>query len=129
VGSARRWSREEERVVTTVVGWYAIVVGGLMIGWWAVELRGGALQRPDRSPSEVGLHLLAELLTAGLLVAGGIVLLAGGASSVALIALGMLLYTVIQSPGYFLSRREHPPVVMFGVLAVLTVAALLILTA
>jgi hypothetical protein len=38
--------------------------------------------------------------------------------------LGMLLYTVIVSPGYFLARREFLAVGMFGVLAALTVAAL-----
>ena len=37
--------------------------------------------------------------------------------------LGMLLYTVIASPGYFLARRDLPAVGMFGV-AALTVTAL-----
>jgi len=35
--------------------------------------------------------------------------------------LGMLLYTVIAIPGYFLARRDLPAVGMFGVLAALTV--------
>ena len=42
----------------------------------------------------------------------------------ALVGLGMLLYTVIQSPGYFLARHERAPVVMFAVLALLTIAAI-----
>jgi hypothetical protein len=40
--------------------------------------------------------------------------------------LGMLLYTVIVSPGYFLARRQLPAAGMFGVLAALTVTALAI---
>ena len=36
----------------------------------------------------------------------------------------MLLYTVIQSPGYFVARHERAPVVMFAVLALLTIAAI-----
>ena len=36
----------------------------------------------------------------------------------------MLLYSLIQSPGYFLARHELAPVVMFAVLAVLAVVAI-----
>ena len=77
------------------------------------------------APIEIGLHLTAEFVTAALLVAGGIVVLTGGRTVVLTIALGMLLYTVIQSPGYFLARREWAPVVMFALLGVATVVAIL----
>jgi hypothetical protein len=113
----------------TVVGWYAIVVGLLMTGWWAIDLRAGALDRPDRTRAELRLHLVAEFLTAGLLVVGGTLLLMAGTSGVALVALGMLLYTVIQSPGYFLARGEREPAVMFAVLVVATLAAVGVLLA
>jgi hypothetical protein len=112
-----------------VVGWYAIAVGVLMAGWWAVALRGGALHRPDRSRAELGLHLVAEFLSAALLVIGGGLLLVTGGVGVALVGLGMLLYTVLQSPGYFLGRGEREPVVMFAVLIVTTLAAIGVLLA
>jgi hypothetical protein len=110
----------------TVVAWYAIAVGVAMIGWWAVEVLGGALRRPDRSPGEIGLHVAAEVLTAVGLVAGGVLVLADETASVLLVALGMLLYTVIQSPGYFVARREWAMVVMFAVLAATAVAAIVV---
>jgi hypothetical protein len=115
--------------MTAAVGIYCISVGVLMLGWWAVELRGGVLSRPDRKPAEIGLHLAAELLTAGWLVAAGAALLAAGAGAIPFAAagLGMLLYTVVQSPGYFIARREPAPVAMFVVLVALTVAALAVL--
>jgi hypothetical protein len=112
-----------------VVGWYAVAVGLLMAGWWALALRGGALDRPDRSRTELGLHLAAEFLTAALLVLGGTVLLVADTAGVVLVALGMLLYTVIQSPGYFLARREREPAVMFAVLVVTTLGAIGVLLA
>ena len=111
----------------TAVAWLAIAVGALMSVWWTLDIRAGALHRPDRRPIEIGLHLAAELGTAALLVVGGIVVLTGGRPVVLTVALGMLLYTVIQSPGYFLARREWPPIVMFAVLCVATVAAILVL--
>lgn len=108
----------------TVIGWYAVVVGLLMAGWWTLDLRGGALDRPDRTRAELGLHLAAEFLTAALLVLGGAMLLTTGSAGVALVALGMLLYTVIQSPGYFLARQEREPAVMFAALIVATIIAI-----
>jgi hypothetical protein len=111
----------------TAVGWYAVAVGLLMLGWWTVDLRQGALERPDRSRMELGLHLVAEVATALTLVVGGVLLLIDLAAGVALVGLGMLLYTVIQSPGYFLARGERAPAVLFLVLAGLTLAAIVAL--
>lgn len=108
------------------VGSYCIAVAAFMAVWWGLALRNGALSRPDRSRGEIALHLTAELVTALLLAVGGAVLVRGGARSLALVGLGMLLYTVIQSPGYFLARREWPPVVMFAVLAALTTVAIIV---
>jgi hypothetical protein len=45
------------------------------------------------------------------------------------VGLGMLLYTVIVSPGYFLARRELPAAAMFAVLAALAVTALAVVLA
>ena len=92
--------------------------------WWALDIRNGALRRPDRSSGEIALHLAAEMVTALLLAMGGLVLARSGPRWLALVGLGMLLYTVIQSPGYFLARHERAPVVMFAALAALTVVAI-----
>lgn len=116
-------------MAATAVAVYCIAVGLLMTVWWAVELRAGALDRPDRRRAEIALHLAAEAVTAALLVAGGILVLAGGRTGVALVGLGALLYTVVASPGYFVARREPAPVVMFAVLSVLTVLAAVALVA
>jgi hypothetical protein len=110
--------------VHVAIASYCIGVAALMTLWWSMEIRNGVLSRPDRSRGEIALHLTAELATALLLGCGGVLLALGGTRYVALVGLGMLMYTVIQSPGYFLARRELPPVVMFAVLAVLTIAAI-----
>jgi hypothetical protein len=111
--------------MSSSIGIYCLSVGVLMMIWWSVSVRRGALRRPDRSRSEMALHLVAEMLTAILLVVSGVSLLTNGDSAVpiAALALGMLLYTVIASPGYFIARQELPPVYLFGALAMLTIAA------
>ncbi|HSG79774.1 MAG TPA: hypothetical protein VLD62_09360 [Acidimicrobiia bacterium] len=112
----------------TVVAWYGIGVGALMGAWWAIDLSGGALDRPDRSRTEMELHLAAEFLTALALVVSGITLLAVGDSAAPFVAaaLGMLLYTLIVSPGYFMARHRYAPATLFAVLAGLTIGALLV---
>jgi hypothetical protein len=111
----------------TVVAVYCVAVGASMVLWWAVELRNGVLDRGDRSRPEIALHVVAELVTAVVLVVGGIIVSTGGSPDVAFVGLGLLLYAVIQSPGYFLERGERPMVAVFAVLALTTTAAILAL--
>ncbi|HEX6206723.1 MAG TPA: hypothetical protein VF058_00015 [Actinomycetota bacterium] len=112
--------------MTDAVAVYAVAVGALMAVWWAVAWR-GAWEREDRTRGELRLHLAAELLTAVALVASGIAVLAGGARAFLAAPLGMLLYTTVASPGYFLGRGELPVVAMFAVLAALTASGLVVL--
>ena len=97
-----------------------------MAAWWESDLRLGAWNRGDRTDGELALHLAAEFVTAALLIASGSAWLVTGSGVNALVAaaLGMLLYTVIVSPGYFPAGRDLPVVGMFGVLAAPTVTAL-----
>ena len=111
----------------TAVAVYCLVVGASMIVWWAVELRNGVLGRGDRSRPEITLHVIAELVTAVVLIAGGVVILAGGAPDLAFVGLGLLLYAVIQSPGYFLERGDRAMVWLFAVLVIVTTAAIVAL--
>jgi hypothetical protein len=48
----------------------------------------------------------------------------GWAKILAPFALGMLLYTVIVSPGYYAQLGNYPMVIMFSILTIATVAAL-----
>ena len=77
-------------------------------------------------PFRIAFHLAGEFLTAVALIAGGLGLLCGApwGRPMYLVSLGMLLYTVIVSPGYFCQRREWPMVGMFAVLLVLALVSL-----
>lgn len=111
----------------TAVGAYCIAVAVLMAAWWTLDLVHGAWNRGDRSHAELALHLAGEFGTSAVLAAGAAALLSRApfAAILAAAGLGMLLYTVTVSPGYFLARRETAAAGLFGVLAALTIAALI----
>ncbi len=102
--------------------YYAVGVGVLMLGMWSVLLGTGQVPELRTAPLEVSLHLLAEGLTAGFLIGAGVGLTrrAPWANTVLSFALGMLLYTVINSAGYYTTSGDWGMVGMFGTLAVLT---------
>lgn len=105
---------------------YAATVGTFMLGFWAVLYVTGEIPELSTAPYEIGYHLAAELLTALALLAAGAGVLAGRALPARLypVALGMLLYTVINSAGYYAQLGELPMVGMFTALTVATVLAL-----
>lgn len=104
---------------------FLVLVGLGMLGLWTVLLGTGAVPELRTAPYEIGSHLVAELLTALAALAAGIGLLRGSswAPRVYPVALGLLLYTVLNSAGYYVQRGDLAMVAMF---TVLTVAALLL---
>lgn len=107
---------------------YSIVVGLFMIGFWTLLVAKGKAELHER-PWDMGFHLAAEFGTAALLLvaAVGALLEASWSGSLMPVALGMLLYTVVNSPGFYAGRKEWPMVGMFVTLGALPVAALVAL--
>ena len=113
-----------------LAGVFAIVVGVSMIGQWTVSIAKGQVAGPEagavvgRGPIEMAFHWSAELLTAVALFMGGAGVLArwDWAANVYLLALGMLLYTAVNSAGYFAQKREWP---MVGVFAAILIVGLI----
>ena len=71
-------------------------------------------------------HWVAEGATAAvLIVAGcGLVLGWGGAPKLYLVSIGALIYTVIDSPGFFAQRKQWTMVAMFTALLILAVVSI-----
>lgn len=115
---------------------FAIAVGILMAMQWTVTIMKGQVAGPEaavggRGKLEMAFHLVAELATAFMLImAGSCLLVLGKARALGLffIAIGMLLYTVINSPGYFAQQRRWAQVAMFAALLVLTVVSLILVS-
>ena len=104
---------------------YAIVVGIGMIGQWLFSLATGRVPELDTEPLRIRFHLVAEFVTAASLLVGGIALLTSAKWSrwFYLLVMGMLLYTVIVSPGYFAQQGRWGQVGLFALLLVLAVVS------
>ena len=110
-------------------GIYGIVVGLLMVAQWSFFLVAGQVPELRTEPVRLAFHLAGEFATAAGLVASGAGLLRRKtwATPAYLVFSGMLLYSVIVSPGYFAQQGQWPFVLMFAVLLVLAVVSIIVL--
>jgi hypothetical protein len=110
----------------TFAALYAVAVGALMLAQWAFLLVRGQVPELETEPLRIRFHLAGEFVTAIALIAGGLGLLlgTGWGRTVYLVAVGMLLYTVIVSPGYYAEREQWPFVGMFAAVLVLALVSL-----
>lgn len=107
--------------------WYAIIVGLLMLGMWLFFLVSGQVPELETEPFRISFHLAAEFVTAISLVIGGSGLLRNltRARNLYFGATGMLLYSLIVSPGYYAQKGQWAFVGMFITLIVLTLISAL----
>jgi hypothetical protein len=107
-------------------GWYGIIVGLLMLAQWGFFLATGQAPELQSAPFQIYFHLAGEFVTAiGLVVAGiGLLTRRSWAVTLYLIMAGMLLYSVIVSPGYFAQQGQWLLVGMFAILLILALASI-----
>lgn len=100
---------------------FAIIAGFSMIGQWIASYKSGQIPELETEPIRIGFHIAAEIITASALIGGGAALLTRQAwgKDLFLIAMGMLFYTTIVSPGYFAQKGQWIWPVIFGVLILL----------
>jgi hypothetical protein len=105
---------------------YAVVVGALMLVVWAFLLLAGQVPDIDTELPALVFHWAAELLTAVGLIASGLALGRGRrwAAWGYPLAMGMLVYSLVNSPGFYAQAQEWGVVALFAVLLLPTVLAL-----
>ena len=108
---------------------FALVVGAGMIGQWVFFLATGQVPELKTEPLRIRFHLVAEFATAIALLVGGIALLTNQTWGrwFYLLAMGMLLYTVIVSPGYFAEKGQWAFVGMFAVVLILALVSIVLI--
>ncbi|TCT16069.1 hypothetical protein EDC18_10285 [Natranaerovirga pectinivora] len=99
---------------------FSIGMGISMLGMWMMFYITGNIPELESKPIELGMHLLAEIATAIILIIGGIGVIKSKHWGVHIyfISMGMLLYTIPNSAGYFLENKEYGLVIMFGIFLV-----------
>jgi hypothetical protein len=105
--------------------WCSLSIGVLMFAQWSFFLVSGQVPEIRTAPIALAFHLAAEAATALALIVAGILLLRGHRYGIAvgLVANGMLIYTVIVSPGYFAQLGQWPLVGLFATLLSLALAS------
>ena len=93
-----------------------------MISLWVMLLSTGQVPELATEPYRIMAHILAEVVTAALLLVSGFGLFKqkGWSLKMFLFSQGALFYTLIASPGYYIQLGTAPMVIMFGVLLVIT---------
>ena len=80
-----------------------------MLGFWAVAILRGSVPGITSGGTEIWFHISAEVLTELVLIAGGVGVFVDVAASRSIVlsalGLGMLVYTLIASPGYCEDQR------------------------
>lgn len=117
----------------TFSGVYAIVIGTLMVIQWTVTILKKQVAGPEtgstgRGRVEMAFHWTAEAITAVLLIVSGIGMLLESDWGLAmfLVGIGMLIYTAVNSPGYFAQQRKWSMGTLFVVILAFTVVSLLL---
>lgn len=106
---------------------FGIVVGSGMVVEWSFFYFSRQIPELETEPIRIGFHLAGEMATALSLIAGGIGLLvsADWGSKLLTVAIGMLFYTALVSPGYFAQKGEWKWMGMFAVLILLGLGCLM----
>ncbi len=117
---------------SNLVGIYSVLIGLMMIGMWVSLLltkQVPELRPASYAPRLIAYHIVAELLTAIVLIISGVglFLVSDWAKILSAISLGMLLYSVINSPGKYAHENNLPMVAIFTIITILTVVAIVAL--
>ncbi len=87
-----------------------------MILMWGAYFATGTMMGIKPAAAGLSFHIAAEFATAAVMIAGGAGVLKGKGwgRDFYFLGIGMLLYALINSPGYYLSGRAALILAMFG---------------
>ena len=108
---------------------FSISLGLGMIGQWTMSFVSKQIPELKTEPIRIWFHIAAEVVTAILLIISGVGLLTqtDWCRNLFFIAMGMLFYTAIVSPGYFAQKGQWGWLVMFSVILIMGVVSTLLI--
>jgi len=108
-------------------GYYSISLGVLMIIQWIFFIFTGSVPDISITPIEISIHIFIEILTAVILIIGGIKTLKTKNVKLNLVGLGMVVYAMVNASGYFAQLNQWIFVAMFAVLLLFSLYSLSLL--
>jgi hypothetical protein len=107
--------------VKKIAAVYSIIVGISMIGMWTVFYVTGGIPEINTEPAKIIMHLIAEFVTAASLILGGFGFISNRkwGFQAYLLSMGMLMYILIVSSGYYIQSSDFIFVAMFAVFIIL----------
>jgi len=111
-------------VLSIISGIYAIVIGIGIIILWTMLLRTQQVPELKTEPVAIKFHITAEMTMGLLSLVSGIFLLIGllWAPYFFILAMGLVIYAVINSAGYYGQRKQWAFVIMFGIILIASVS-------
>jgi peptidoglycan/LPS O-acetylase OafA/YrhL len=96
-------------------GVFAVFMGVAMFGMWSMFIVTDQIPEFEDEAVRISFHLAGEFLTAAALLVSGIAMIKGKdwAFTAFLVAMGMLTYTLVVSPGYYGQQGDYAFVAMF----------------
>ena len=109
--------------IKSLAAYFAIFVGISIIGVWTMLYITGSIPELNTEPIRIWMHLIAEMTTGIVLILGAYGLLRNKrwGYNTYLISMGMLIYTLIISPGYYAEKGNYLFVGIFIIMAFLAI--------
>ena len=98
-----------------ISGMFQLVIGAGMIGIWLVLFLSKQIPELQTAPFRIFMHILAEIVTASLLlISGSFILLKKYRHPIFYnLSFGMLIYTLIASQGHYAQQSDWGLVTLF----------------
>ena len=115
-------------VLLIISGIYAIIVGLGIIGLWTMLVLTKQVPELKSEPVAIKFHITAEFTMGILSILSGIFLLIGlsWAPYFFVLAMGLVIYAVINSAGFYGQRKQWSFVIMFGIILTASVSLALL---
>lgn len=115
-------------VLLIISGIYAIIIGIGITGLWTMLLRTKQVPELKTEPTAIKFHITAEMTMGILSLISGIFLLfrLSWAPYLFILAMGLIIYAVINSAGYYGQRKQWSFVAMFGIILIASVCLVIL---
>jgi CHASE3 domain sensor protein len=116
------------KVILIISGIYAIVIGIGIVGLWSMLILTNQAPELRTEPVAIKFHIAAELSMGILSIFSGIFLLIGfsWAPLVFILAMGLVIYAVINSAGYYAQNKQSAFVIMFGIILITSLSLVIL---